>query len=405
MNTPLSALLSSELSVDELIQEMLQSVRRVLGMQVAFVSEFEDGRRVFRYVDSDRNFNPIRVGQWDRLSASYCQLVVEGRLPELVTNAQNQPSVQHLAATRDLPVGAHLSVPIRFSGGEVYGTFCCFSQHPDESLNQRDLSALRLFAGFAARVLERRNAQETVNRNTCERVRRVLTDRRYGLVYQPIINVALNRLVGHEALAVFHASPKRSPDQWFAEAHQTGLGEELELALVRTALEPLEQFPEDSYISINLSPQTILGGQLEATLAPFDLSRVVLEVTEHTLVEDYTEIARHLSALRHHGLRLAVDDAGAGFASFRHILKLNPDIIKLDASLIQKIDIDKPSRALAAALIRFAEEIDCKIVAEGVETEAELAVLRDLRVNKAQGYLLGRPCSAADCLANARWQE
>nr|WP_247655455.1 EAL domain-containing protein [Stutzerimonas frequens] len=90
-------------------------------------------------------------------------------------------------------------------------------------------------------------------------------------------------------------------------------------------------------------------------------------------------------------MRLAVDDAGAGYASFRHILKLKPDVIKLDASLIRNVDSDTGCRALAAALIRFAEETGCKVVAEGVETQEELAMLRRLEVNKAQGYLLGRP--------------
>lgn len=102
-------------------------------------------------------------------------------------------------------------------------------------------------------------------------------------------------------------------------------------------------------------------------------------------------IAEKLSSLRQRGLRLAVDDAGAGYASFRHILKLKPDVIKLDSSLVAAIDKDGGIRALAAALIRFAEETGSKVVAEGVETEQELQVLRQLKVNKAQGYLLGRP--------------
>lgn len=404
MDRPFTALTGGELSVDELIQEMLQSVRRVLGMQVAFVSEFTEGRRVFRYVDSDRSFSPVQVGQWDPLNASYCQLVVDGRLPELIPDARREPIVQHLAATHELPVGAHLSVPLRFSGGEVYGTFCCFSQNPDETLNQRDLSALRLFAGFASRVLERRSTQEQSRRCTLERMQKVLAEEQFSICYQPIINAALNKLVGHEALAVFHPLPRRSPDKWFSEAHQAGLGEQLELTLIGRALDGLKAFPEDSYVSINLSPETITGGRLDAALEGYDLGRIVLEVTEHTSVADYSDIARHLADLRHRGLRLAVDDAGAGFASFRHILKLNPDIIKLDASLIQKIDIDKPSRALAAALIRFAEEIGSKVVAEGVETESELTVLRELKVSKAQGYLLGRPVSLEECIRTTRWR-
>jgi len=117
----------------------------------------------------------------------------------------------------------------------------------------------------------------------------------------------------------------------------------------------------------------------------------MLEVTEHASISDYAQIADTLEPLRKQGLRLAVDDAGAGYASFRHILRLKPDVIKLDGSLIRNIDSNTDCRALAAALVRFAEETGSKVVAECIETEAELAVLRVLKVNKAQGYLLGRP--------------
>lgn len=114
----------------------------------------------------------------------------------------------------------------------------------------------------------------------------------------------------------------------------------------------------------------------------------MLEVTEHTSVDDYAQIVAALKPLRDAGQKLAVDDAGAGYASFRHILRLQPDVIKLDISLIRQIDCYTGCRALAAALIRFADETASKIVAEGVETDAELQALRKLEVSSAQGYLL-----------------
>ena len=117
----------------------------------------------------------------------------------------------------------------------------------------------------------------------------------------------------------------------------------------------------------------------------------MLEVTEHASVRDYDLITEALEPMRAKGLLLAVDDAGAGYASFRHILKLKPDVIKLDGSLIRNIDTSRDCRALASALIRFGQDTGCKIVAECVETEAELAILRELQVSKAQGYLLGSP--------------
>jgi len=187
------------------------------------------------------------------------------------------------------------------------------------------------------------------------------------------------------------AEPVRSPDQWFDEAIDIGLNVQLELAVIRRILADLHRFPSGTYVSINISPETILRGDIQNHFVGVPHHRIVLEVTEHASVGDYDMISRMLEPLRSLGVRVAVDDAGSGYASLRHILRLKPDIIKLDASLIHQIDKDPGSRALAAAIVRFAEQTDCIVVAEGVETKSELAVLLALDINKAQGYLLGRP--------------
>lgn len=381
----------SNLSLSEMLTEALHSVRTHLGMDVAFISEFRGGMRVFRYLDG--NFVPLKlsVGSAGPLEDSYCQRVVDGRLPELIPDAALLPEALALPVTRELPVGAHLSVPLRFSDGRLYGTFCCFSTTADGTLNERDLNTLRLFAEFAGRLLERHARSEMVYSETHTRIRSVLSERAYSTVYQPIVHLLENRIVGFEALARFSASPRRSPDQWFSEAGSVGLQQDLEIALIEEALKGLAFLPEHTYLSLNVSPATVLSGALAAALASQSLDRLMLEVTEHASISDYAQIADTLEPLRKQGLRLAVDDAGAGYASFRHILRLKPDVIKLDGSLIRNIDSNTDCRALAAALVRFAEETGSKVVAECIETEAELAVLRVLKVNKAQGYLLGRP--------------
>lgn len=377
-------------SPDIIISDALHSVRTLLDMDVAFVSEFTGGRRIFRYVDSCEECTSIRANASDPLEETYCQRVLDGRMPELITDTAKNLEALKLPITDHLHIGNYLGVPIRFSDGAVYGTFCCFSGHANEALNSHHLETVRLFANFVGKVMER-HALAHLRNETRTRLINVLEKEHFDIHYQPIIHVAENRLVGHEALARFPSDPPRSPDCWFAEAAEVGYQEELELAVIRKALGALSCLPLDTYVSINVSPETVLKGSLPAALDGHPLDRVVLEVTEHALVDDYSSIARQLASLRKKGLRLAVDDAGAGFASFRHILKLKPDIIKLDSSLIQRIDIDVNSRALAAALIRFAEETGSKIVAEGVETESELRVLRELKVNKVQGFLLGRP--------------
>ncbi len=393
---------NANLSLSEMLVETLHAVRTHLGMDVAFISEFRGESRIIRYLDG--NFVPLQleVGAGDPLDESYCQRVLDGRLPELIQDAASLPEAQAIPATKAWPVGAHLSVPLRFSDGRLYGTFCCFSTTPDKSLDERDLKTLRLFADFAGRLLERHALNEMRYAETLTRIRSVLEQKAYSVVYQPIVHLVENRIVGHEALARFSAQPQRTPDKWFAEAGLVGLQQELEVALIEAALHDFEQLPADSYLSLNVSPGTILSGALNTVLADQPLARLTLEVTEHTSVQDYSQLADALEPLRSKGLQLAVDDAGAGYASFRHILKLKPDVIKLDSSLIRNVDSDTGCRALAAALIRFAEETGCKVVAEGVETQEELTMLRRLEVSKAQGYLLGRPLPLHPRLAMSR---
>lgn len=385
------ALGGAKLSVDDTVAQALHSVRELMGMRVAFVSEFLQERRIFRYVDADADFTPIGVGGSDPLEDSYCLRVVDGRMPELIRDARELPQALTLAATLALPVGAHLSVPIRFSDGKVYGTFCCFSTHAEPSLNERDLATMRLFARLVGSILERRYADEQARAQMKERVQAVLEGRRYTVHYQPIFHLVQNKKVGYEALARFQTVPARGPDLWFGEAAQVGLQEELELALIAEALKGLARTPADDFVSINMSPNTLLKGQVAGLLAGHPLDRIVIEITEHDSVDDYDALDVVLQPLRQGGLRLAVDDAGAGYSSFRHILRMKPEVIKLDRSLTQEVDRDLGSRALASALVRFGEQIGSAIVAEGVETESQLRVLRELRVNKAQGYLLGRP--------------
>lgn len=381
----------ASLSVDEILTDALATVRNHLRMEVAFIGEFREERRVFRQLEGDYQALSLAVGDGGPLGESYCQRIVDGRLPELIRNAAELKEALALSATHALPVGAHLSVPIRFSDGALYGTFCCFSREPDHSLDESDLNTLRLFARFAGKLLERHALSERQRAESLERVQRVIDRRDFWCVYQPIFHLADDRVIGYEALARFRPEPYRTPDVWLDEAGVVGLRTQLEILLLETALEGLAAIPDDVYLSLNVCPSALLDGRVVELLAGQPLCRLMLEVTEHTSIVDYSPIAAMLEPLRQRGLRLAVDDAGAGYASFRHILKLKPDVIKLDRSLINNVDSDRDCCAMAAALIRFAEQTGSKIIAEGVETSAELAALRKLHVVNAQGYLLGMP--------------
>jgi EAL domain-containing protein (putative c-di-GMP-specific phosphodiesterase class I) len=173
----------------------------------------------------------------------------------------------------------------------------------------------------------------------------------------------------------------------------------LEVAAMEEALKALRSLPEDVYLSINASPATILSGELSRVLDPYPLQRVVLEVTEHCLIEDYAQIGAGLAPLRSRGMKIAVDDAGAGYASFRHILRLAPDMIKLDMALTRAVDTDLSRRALVSAMVLFASETRSQVVAEGVETQAEWDTLHALGIQRGQGFFLGRPVDIESALA------
>lgn len=404
MNSPLAAAAAgfagapiSALGMKPSLPRLLGAIRQHLGMDVAFVSEFISGRRFFRQVDTDGSRPaPIAVGGSDPTEDSYCQRVVDGRLPELIPDACANAEALTLAATRALPVGAHISVPIRLSDGQVYGTLCCFSYTPDATLTERDLGLMRVFAAMVGEQVQEELDEREARRVVDHRIDAVLKDDGLRMVYQPIVDVDANRIAGFEALSRFATDPYRAPDIWFAEAALAGRAIDLETHAIRLALSALGDLPPGAYVSVNASPETIVSGRLAELLEGLPLERILLEVTEHHAIERYQDIADVIEPLRDRGLCIAIDDAGAGYASFRHILNLHPHVVKLDISITRAIDTDRSRRALAAALCGFAAETGCKIVAEGVETEGELRVIRALGISRAQGFFVGRPMPLHD---------
>ena len=222
-----------------------------------------------------------------------------------------------------------------------------------------------------------------------ERVEAVLAERAFSTVYQPVVRLDSGALAGCEALSRFPGPA--SPDVWFAEAHRVGLGVALEAAAVESALAAIDRLPPDCYLAVNAGPELVTGMGLRSLLDRVDPTRVVVELTEHTHIDDYDALRSALQVLRSDGARIAIDDTGAGFAGFAHILTLSPDLIKLDRILTTGIDLDPVRRAMATALVGFAAETGAQVVAEGIETYSELVTVRDLGIEFGQGFFLGRP--------------
>lgn len=266
------------------------------------------------------------------------------------------------------------SCPVLGADGEVVGFRGCRRPVPDDALARRRRAC------------------------TVHRVRQVVDSGSVGVALQPIIDVADGRLAGVEGLARFPDA--RPPDAWFEEAHDAGVGVELELLALRHQLAaaagllagPAQPSPW-LHVSVNASPPLLLDPGFHETLrsAPLPLDRVVVEITEHAAVSGYDEIRAELDPYRARGLRLAVDDTGAGYASFTHVLRLRPDVIKLDRSLITDLDDDPARRAFVTGIVLMAVKLDAVVTAEGVERPGELAALRMLGVDSVQGYLVAPP--------------
>lgn len=286
---------------------------------------------------------------------------------------------------------ASVVAPLRGAQG-VVGVIVFGSHDPDgaDRIIQR-LPAVATFGSIigalVAPALENRRRGE----GDLADIRAIIDDGAFRPFFQPIVDLRTGAVVGYEALSRFHSGTR--PDSVFAEAARVGLGLELEVATLRAASMASSVLPPGRYLSLNASPELIGAGVLTMLLA--EIGRpVVLEVTEHVVVDDYKALRRRLRALGT-GVRLAVDDAGAGYASLRHILELRPDFVKLDMGLIRGIDADPARQALLAGIAYFAAKRRIRLIAEGIETPAELERLRSLAVSHGQGYLLGRPQDAA----------
>jgi diguanylate cyclase (GGDEF)-like protein len=208
-------------------------------------------------------------------------------------------------------------------------------------------------------------------------------------VYQPVVSLADGRLVGYEALARFPGSSGRTPDVWFAQAHGCGLGPELEAAAIRAALQSVGR-PYDTHLAINVGPSALSSAPVQDALRG-NLEGIVVEITEHEFIPDDESLAAAVSDLRERGARIAIDDAGAGHAGLKQLMRVRPDIVKLDLDLTHDIHHDAARMALVESFVRFARDVGATVCAEGIETLDELAVLADLDVQWGQGYVLARP--------------
>ncbi|GAB3683373.1 EAL domain-containing protein [Angustibacter aerolatus] len=391
---------------DAEVERVLDLAREHLGTDVAWVTEFTGGRQVIRCGSGDSSLLRAEIGGSTPMEETYCVRVLHGELPAVIPDARRHPVARDLAMTHQLGIGSYVGAPLHGPDGEVTGMLCAVGTAADPTL---DDGAPRFLALLAALISDRMATPEAVRRRIAldesRAVQHLLTAGSMTTVYQPLVRLPDGKVVGYEALARFGVGAFRGPAQAFAAAARVGRGVELELAAARAAVAAVDVLPAGTTLTINLSAEALLDPcvnellQREGLRALARGARLGVEITEHTHVPDYAPLLRVRERLRTIGVPLCIDDAGAGFASFRHVLQLRPDVIKVDVDLVRDVDTDPVRRALIRSLVGFAEEVDAQLLAEGVETPEEHDVLVELGVGLAQGYLHGRPAPLAAALA------
>jgi EAL domain-containing protein (putative c-di-GMP-specific phosphodiesterase class I) len=373
---------------EQQIAELLHTARKSLRLSVAFLSRLDGTTQHLEVVDSSVPFL-FQEGYQQKQEVTLCQAVLDRKLPQVIPNLKDFPEAMKLPAARLPRLRSYVSVPVTLSDGSLYGTFCAAGLTSDKDLTRRDKALMDVLASAAAVIIEPEVRSQERRTGISDRLGPVIAAGGPVVVLQPIVDLASGRRVGAEALSRFPAEWGMAPDVVFAEAHSVGSGHLLELLALERAAEHLQRV--DGYIAMNVSPATLLTPECGDLLGRLPLPRVLLELSEHDQVEDYAALNAALAPFRADGMRLAIDDVGAGFSSLRHIVVTAPDVIKIDRSIVAGLDTDPVLETLVRSLMEFGHGCAVRVVAEGVENAAEAAVLSALGVDYGQGWHFGRP--------------
>jgi EAL domain-containing protein (putative c-di-GMP-specific phosphodiesterase class I) len=299
----------------------------------------------------------------------------------------------HLDPRIDLPVyvgTAVVSAPIRHRGRTVGVLSASTHTASPDSWIARHLKIVSELATHAGPLLGPQLETQDLGSASVNEIRQIIEEGAVGPVFQPICDLSTRQPIGWEALTRF--ADGTAPAQRFADAKVLGMSEALEVACGQRALEAFGQLNRPGWLSVNVSPGLVLAGHA-SRIAALANRTLVLELTEAVQIDDYARLRGAIDLLDPPAM-LAVDDTGSGYASLRHVLELRPHFVKLDPSFIHEIDRDETRQAMVAGMVHYAEENETRLIAEGIETEAERRTLLRLGVRFGQGYLLGVPSAS-----------
>lgn len=377
---------------DNQVAELLVTAKKSLGLSLTFLSRMDGETQHLEIVES--TIPLFKDGQTQPQPTSLCQAILDGKLPKVIPNIAKLPEAKRLPAAKFPRIRSFVSVPVTLSDGSIYGTFCAAGFMADKGLTARDQALMEVLASATATIIEpgvrrRRSEEEILNR-----LEPVISNGGPLVVVQPIVALATGQPIGVEALSRFPREWNKAPDIVFEEAARVGLGADLEMLALHGAAEHLSKV--SGYVAMNVSPSTALDARFLRFFDDLPIDRILLELSEHDPVEDYDELGAALAPLRARGLRLAIDDVGAGFSSLRHIILTKPDVIKLDRTIVDGISIDPVLTTLCGSLVEFAHGSNAGVVAEGVETIDDARTLKSVGVDYGQGWHFGRPGAPED---------
>lgn len=255
-----------------------------------------------------------------------------------------------------------------------------------------------------ARAMATRQIPPSFNQTRSELLD-ILDRQRIDVLAQPIMDLGTGDIFGWEILTRGPAgSPYYKPTDLFEMAFSADLLNRLELMVIKRAFREIAERGIRDPIFINVTSVSLANQLIYAEVMDYlDLypgvrpEQIIFEITERHPIKDYRQMSEVMEGYRSHGFRFAIDDAGTGYSSLQTISELVPDIIKIDRSLIQDIDQGIVKKSLLKALIRFAEEIECELIAEGIERQEEADILLQHQVTKAQGYYFAKPAPLQIC--------
>jgi EAL domain-containing protein (putative c-di-GMP-specific phosphodiesterase class I) len=382
--------------VDGQLERILALAAEHLEMDFAFVADAAPGRPLFQFSTDVAAVFGLAEDELTAWLGTCSQLMLAGEIPPAVPDVAADSRVRCLVSASQGEIGAYICVPITLSDGTVFGSLGCLNRDP-HVLGERDVRFMQMLAEMAGPEIEGVREQEQAR----ARISKLIDQSALDIALQPVFDVHDGHCLGVEALSRFPATYGHT-DEVFECAHSVGLGLQLETLALTHAVRLLPALDRDQFLAVNLTPQVAFELSATGAAHPEILPRLVLEITEHAAVDSYARLRRALRPSRELGLRLAIDDAGAGYASLKHVVELEPDVIKIDRSLIDGLAGDRARRSVVSAFVLLAIEMGASVIAEGVEQAADLEAIRDLGVDAAQGYLAARPTTDRNALAY--WQ-